>query len=397
MRALDVVPFNKPHVVGNEFAYMQEAVDGLHLSGDGPFTRRCEGVIAGVTGAQRALLTHSCTAALEMIALLLDVGPGDEIVVPSFTFASTANAFALRGARLVFVDVRPDTLNLDEAQVDAAVTAKTRAIVAVHYAGVACEMDALASIAAGCGAELVEDAAQAFSATYRGRPLGALGTLGALSFHETKNVIAGEGGALLVGGDGALLERAEIIREKGTNRSKFFRGEVDRYTWIDMGSSYVPSELNAAFLWAQLEKTDAINQDRMRTWNAYHEAFVELENRELVRRPVVPDHCVHNAHLYYLLVGAVDTDTALDQLRSRGVNAVTHYVPLHSSPAGRRYGRCIGDLPVTVAASERLIRLPMWVGMDEPTVARVIDAVEAAVTRPSRRTVGSPVSGGDES
>ena len=377
---MDVVPFNKPHVVGREFTYMQQAIEGLHLSGDGPFTKRCEGRVAELTGAQQALLTHSCTAALEMAAMLLEIEPGDEVILPSFTFASTANAFALRGARLVFVDVRPDTLNIDEAEVELALGPATKAIVAVHYAGVACEVDALAAAADAAGASLVEDAAQALMSTYHGRPLGALGDLGALSFHETKNVISGEGGALLVPRAERWLERAEIIREKGTDRSKFFRGEIDKYSWIDLGSSYVPSELNAAFLWAQLEEAEPILADRLRSWTAYHEAFADLEQQGVVRRPIVPDHCTHNAHMYYLLLQDADVEQTLGRLRERGVSAVSHYVPLHSSHAGLAYGRAVGDLPHTVRAAATLIRLPLWVGMDETTIERVVDAVYAVLS-----------------
>ncbi len=375
-------------MVGREFAYMQEAVAGLHLSGDGPFTKRCERRLAEITGCRRALLTHSCTAALEMAALLLDIQPGDEVVMPSYTFPSTANAFALRGARLVFVDVRPDTLNLDESQVEEGLGPKTKAIVAVHYAGVACEMDAVRSIADGANVFLVEDAAQAFMSTYRGRPLGGLGDIGAVSFHETKNVISGEGGALLLPDEVPWLERAEIIREKGTDRSKFFRGEIDRYSWIDVGSSYAPSELNAAFLWGQLEEADSILQHRLRTWHAYHEAFAELEQRGVARRPVVPEYCAHNGHLYYLLLESAEVEPTVERLRSHGVSTISHYVPLHSSRAGRRYGRSVGYLPHTVRASESLIRLPLWVGMDDVAIERVVDAVHA-VLAPSRQPAGA--------
>lgn len=367
---------------------MKQAVEGLHLSGDGPFTKRCERRLAELTGCTRALLTHSCTAALEMAALLLQVGPGDEVVLPSYTFSSTANAFALRGAELVFVDVRPDTLNIDEEQVGLAVGPKTRAIVAVHYAGVACELDALAALARDSDAHLVEDAAQALMSTYWGRPVGALGDLGALSFHETKNVISGEGGALLVPRDSPWLARAEVIREKGTNRSRFFRGEIDRYSWIDVGSSYLPSELNAAFLLAQLEQAEAIVEQRLRTWTAYHEAFADLEQRGLVRRPVIPAHCGHNAHLYYLLLEGGGVEETIQSLQAHGVNAVSHYVPLHDSRAGRRFGRPIGRLPHTRAASDRLIRLPLWAGMDDAVVDRVVEAVRA-VLAPARLVVRS--------
>jgi dTDP-4-amino-4,6-dideoxygalactose transaminase len=376
---VDYVPFNRLSVVGREFVYMQQAVHELHLSGDGRFTKHSERALEHLTGCARALLTHSCTAALEMAALLLQVGPDDEVILPSYTFSSTANAFALRGARLVFVDIRPDTLNVDEEQVERAVGPKTKVIVAVHYAGVACELDALRAIAQASGAALVEDAAQALMSTYRGRPLGALGDLGALSFHETKNVTSGEGGALLLPEGSPLLERAEVIREKGTDRSKYFRGKIDRYSWIDVGSSSLPSELNAASLFAQLEKADLILEQRLRTWSTYHDAFEELEKQGVVRRPIVPVHCGHNAHLYYLLLESAIVDETLRSLRAHGINTVSHYVPLHSSRAGRRLGRTVGDLRYTRAASERLIRLPLRAGMDDGSVERVVDAVRSVL------------------
>ena len=369
------IPFNRPYMTGRELDYIAEAHAKGHLAGDGVFTKRCHAWLERTTGTARALLTHSCTAALEMAALLLDLEAGDEVIMPSFTFVSTANAFVLRGAVPVFVDIRPDTLNLDEALVEAAITPRTRAICVVHYAGVGCEMDAIGAIAARHGLAVVEDAAQGILATYRGRPLGAIGALGALSFHETKNLISGEGGALLVN-DKRFADRAEIIREKGTNRSQFFRGQVDKYTWVDVGSSYLPSEILAAFLAAQIEDADAINMRRLALWNRYHEAFAPLEAAGRLRRPIVPAHCTHNAHMYYLLLDDLDARTRfIRSLKERDIHPVFHYVPLHSAPAGRKYGRTSGDLAVTDATSERLVRLPLW--LPDLDQARVIDAVEA--------------------
>jgi dTDP-4-amino-4,6-dideoxygalactose transaminase len=310
-----------------------------------------------------------------MAALLLELGPGDEVVLPSFGFPSTANAFALRGATVVFVDIRSDTLNLDESLIEEGMTERTRAIVPVHYAGVGCELDAVVEIAERHGVAVIEDAAQALLATYRGRPLGTIGDLGALSFHETKNVMCGEGGALLLRDD-RWVQSAEIVHEKGTNRRQFYRGQVDKYTWIRLGSSYAPSEINAAFLWAQLEQADQITAERLRVWNRYDEGFAELEERGDIRRPVVPAHCRHNGHLYYLLTPDVQRrDGLLDHLTRHGVNAVFHYLPLHESPAGARYGRAAGSLPATRDVSSRLVRLPLWVGMAEDTIERVVKAV----------------------
>jgi dTDP-4-amino-4,6-dideoxygalactose transaminase len=362
-------------MTGRELDFIAEAHRNGHLSGDGLFTGRCHAWLERTIGTRKALLTHSCTAALEMAALLLDLAPGDEVIMPSFTFVSTANAFVLRGAVPVFVDIRPDTLNIDEDLIEAAITARTRAICVVHYAGVGCEMDAIGAIAARHGIAVVEDAAQGILATYRGKPLGALGALGALSFHETKNIIAGEGGALLVN-DPALVERAEIIREKGTNRSQFFRGQVDKYTWVDIGSSYLPSEIIAAFLAAQIEEADSINARRLAIWNRYHDAFAALEAAGRLRRPIVPAHCTHNAHMYYLLLADLETRTRfIGALREAGVHPVFHYVPLHSAPAGRRYGRASGELSVTDRTGDSLVRLPLWLpDMDQ---GRVIEAVEA--------------------
>src|SRR5262245_7478555 len=374
-----MLPFNRPHVTGREFDYIREAIERAHLSSGGAFSRRCEAWLQTSVGCARALLTHSCTAALEMAALLVDVKPGDEIIMPSFTFVSTANAFALRGAVPVFVDIRSDTLNLDETAIEAALTPRTRAIVPVHYAGVACEMDAIASIAGQHRLVVIEDAAQALGSTYRGAPLGRFGALAAISFHETKNVISGEGGALLVN-DGALAARAEILREKGTDRGRFSRGEVDKYTWIDVGSSYAPSELTASFLWAQMEHATEIRERRLEIWNWYRSAFADLERRGRLRMPVVPDHCRHNGHMFYVLVADPSARTRiLRELNDDGVNAVFHYVPLHSSPGGRRYARQSGTLARTEEAAARLVRLPLWVRMEQSDVTRVLSSVERAL------------------
>jgi dTDP-4-amino-4,6-dideoxygalactose transaminase len=317
-----------------------------------------------------------------MAALLLDLGPGDEVIMPSFTFVATATAVVLRGAVPVFVDIREDTLNIDESLIEAAITSRTKAIVVVHYAGVGCEMDALSDIAARHSLVLIEDAAQGILAKYRGRPLGGIGSIGAMSFHETKNVHCGEGGALLLNDDDCRV-RAEILQEKGTNRSQFFRGEVDKYTWVDVGSSYLVSDVTAAFLAAQLERASEIINDRLQVWDTFHAEFADLEATERLRRPVVPEHCEHNGHIYYLLLPDLEQRTSFIQtLADRGIHAVFHYVPLHSSPAGRRYGRVAGAMPVTLATSDRLVRLPLWWDMPDGDVAQIIDAVEAAVASP---------------
>jgi dTDP-4-amino-4,6-dideoxygalactose transaminase len=369
------VPFNRAFITGNELRYIEQVLANSHLSGNGPFTKRCDGWLEQRLGAARVLLTHSCTGALEMAALLSGVGPGDEVIMPSFTFVSTANAFALRGATPVFVDVRPDTLNLDEAAVEAAITPRTRVLVPVHYAGVGCEMDALCAIARRHGLLIIEDAAQGLMSTHRDRPLGSFGHASAISFHETKNVTAGEGGALVVNHPN-WIDRAEILWEKGTNRTLFARGQVDKYSWIDLGSSYLPSDMNAAFLWAQLEQADVITSRRLEIWAEYHRRLAPLEASGLLRRPIVPDSCAHNAHMYYVLLDdAIANGNFLAQLNSRGVNAVRHYVPLHTSVAGRRFGRPHGELPVTDTVARRLIRLPLWAGMGEAEIGAVIDAV----------------------
>jgi dTDP-4-amino-4,6-dideoxygalactose transaminase len=373
-----VIPFNKPYMTGRELGYIAEAHANGHLAGNGQFSKRCSAWLEERIGSHKALLTHSCTAALEMAAILSGVGPGDEVIMPSFTFVSTANAFTLRGATPVFVDIRPDTLNIDEALIEAAITPRTKAIVPVHYAGVGCDMDAIMAIAGRHDLLVIEDAAQGLIADYRGRPLGSIGHLAALSFHETKNIISGEGGALLVN-DPRFVERAEIIWEKGTNRSQFFRGQVDKYTWVDLGSSYLPGEIVAAFLWAQMEQADAITGRRLAIWERYHAGFAGLETEGLVRRPIVPDDCVHNGHMYYLLLRDLASRTAfIEQLRADGIQPVFHYVPLHSSPFGGSAGRPVGDLAVTNDAADRLVRLPFWIGLEEQLDGLIEAAIAAA-------------------
>lgn len=373
------IPFNKPYMTGKELWYISQAHANGHLAGDGEFTRRCNAWLENRVGCNQALLTHSCTAALEMTAILADLQPGDEVIMPSYTFVSTANAFVLRGAIPVFVDIRPDTLNIDEARIEEAITDKTKAIVVVHYAGVACEMDAIMEIANRHKLLVIEDDAQGIGSSYKGRPLGSIGHLAAVSFHETKNIISGEGGALLVNSP-RFSERAEMIREKGTNRSQFFRGQVDKYTWVDIGSSYLPSELVAAFLWAQMEEADAITRRRLDIWNTYHQWFASLEEQGKVRRPVIPSDCKCNAHMYYLLLPDLEQRTAfIKSLKEQRIGAVFHYIPLHDSPMGKKYGRTSGDLKNTQELSERLVRLPLWLGMEDDLVwviQQVTDAVD---------------------
>ncbi|MEO8839009.1 MAG: dTDP-4-amino-4,6-dideoxygalactose transaminase [Herbaspirillum sp.] len=360
-----MIPFNKPYMTGKEVLYIMEAHANGHLSGDGPFTKRCNTWLEQEIGSRKALLTHSCTAALEMAAILLDLKAGDEVIMPSYTFVSTANAFVLRGAVPVFVDIRTDTLNIDETLIEQAITSRTKAICVVHYAGVACEMDTIMAIAQRHNLKVVEDAAQAIFSTYKGRALGSIGDLAALSFHETKNVISGEGGALLIN-DPSFVERAEVIREKGTNRSRFFRGQVDKYTWVDVGSSYLPSELIAAFLAAQLEHGNEITARRLAIWDRYHEWASPLEASGLLRRPVIPANCRHNAHMYYILLAELEQRTAfIAEMKAAGIGTVFHYIPLHSSPAGQRFGRASGELPHTDAISARLVRLPFWIGVED--------------------------------
>lgn len=373
------LPFNKPYMTGKELWYISQAHGNGHLAGDGVFTKRCSVWLEQNLEVQKSLLTHSCTAALEMAAILADLGPGDEVIMPSYTFVSTANAFVLRGAVPVFVDVRPDTMNIDETRIEAAITPRTKAIVPVHYAGVACEMDVIMDIAARHDLIVIEDAAQAIFSTYKGRPLGSIGDMGCLSFHETKNVISGEGGALLVNRP-EFVSRAEIIREKGTDRSRFFRGEVDKYTWKEAGSSYLPGELIAAFLWAQLEDAKNITDNRIDSWNYYHAALAPLEAKGFLRRPVVPEDCHHNAHMYYVLLAPhIDRQAKLSSMKDRGVHAVFHYVPLHSSPAGQRYGRVHGEMTTTDSQSERLLRLPLWVGLTPEQQDRVVHELAGAM------------------
>lgn len=373
------LPFNKPHITGRELEYIAQAHQGSQLAGDGPFTKKCHRWLEQQTGTRKALLTHSCTAALEMAALLLDIQPGDEIIMPSYTFVSTANAFVLRGGVPVFVDIRQDTLNLDESLIEAAITPKTKAIVPVHYAGVSCEMDTIKTIARSHGLAVVEDAAQGVGARYKGQVLGTLGELGCYSFHETKNVISGEGGALLVN-DARFAERAEIIREKGTDRSRFFRGQVDKYTWQEVGSSFLPGELIAAFLWAQFEHEADITKARLACWTIYHEALAPLEIQGLLRRPIIPADCEHNAHMYYaLLAPGTDRDAVLKRLSDAGINSVFHYVPLHAAPAGKRYGRTSGSLERTDDLSQRLIRLPLWVGITADQQMRVVELLRESL------------------
>lgn len=371
-----MINFNVPPFVGTELTYVQQAIDAHKICGDGQFTKKCNTWLEERFHAQKVLLTTSGTTALDMAALLCDLKPGDEVILPSFTFSSTATAFVLAGASLVFVDIRPDTMNIDETKIEAAITEKTRVIVPVHYAGVACEMDTIMEIARRHNLMVVEDAAQAVMSTYKGKALGTIGDFGCFSFHETKNYSMGEGGALVIN-NSIYNERAEILREKGTNRSKFFRGQVDKYTWVDFGDSYLPSDMNAAYLWAQLEKADEINNDRLATWHAYNEAFRPLAEVGKVELPTIPEGCVHNAHMYYLKCKTLGERTALiNFLRERGIQAVFHYVPLHSAPAGLKFGRFDGMDVHTTADSDRLVRLPMYYGLTREDCEQVIVAVK---------------------
>jgi len=366
-------------MTGKEIAYITEAHANSMLAGDGPFTKRCHQWLEQKTGTNKALLTHSCTAALEMAALLLDIRPGDEVIMPSYTFVSTANAFVLRGGVPVFVDIRPDTLNIDERLIEAAITPKTRAIVPVHYAGVACEMDTIMDIAQRHSLAVVEDAAQGVMSTYKGRALGSIGDLGCYSFHETKNVISGEGGALLVNNP-KYAERAEIIREKGTDRSRFFRGAVDKYTWQDRGSSFLPGELIAAFLYAQLEEADQITERRMSSWDNYYANLRDLQTANVLRPPFVPEACQHNAHMFYVLLSPdIDRQKVLTTFKNNDISAVFHYVPLHSSPAGINYGRAGSGMHVTNEMANCLVRLPLWVGLSRDEQDRVVQVLSMLV------------------
>jgi len=386
-QAVEQIPFNVPQIVGREHEYIDEALSSGKLSGNGRFARRAAAWLEDRLGCARALITPSCTAALEMAAILCDLGPGDEIIAPSFTFVSTANAFALRGAIPVFVDVQPETLNIDPDAVERAITPATRAVVVVHYAGVGCDMERIMEIAARHGLRVIEDAAHGLPGTWRGRQLGSIGDLATFSFHETKNVHCGEGGALVVN-DPELVARAEIIQEKGTDRAQFFRGQVDKYTWRDVGSSYLLSEVSAAFLWAQLERLDAITAQRRAIWGRYKEAFAPLESAGVVRCPNVPEGCEHSGHLFYLLLPSQELrDEMIRALAARGVLAVFHYVPLHSSPAGRKLGRIAGEMTVTDELSARLVRLPIWFGLGEERLERVVTGVFESIDQLISQTV----------
>ena len=372
---MEKIPFNKPPFVGLEFDYIKQAVESGKICGDGTYNLLCHGWLEKHTGAVKALMTTSCTHALEMSARLCNIGPGDEVIMPSFTFVSTADAFVSQGATCVFVDIRPDTMNLDEKLIEEAITDKTKAIVPVHYAGVGCEMDAINEIAKRHNLFVVEDAAQGMMATYKDRALGSLGDFGCYSYHETKNYSMGEGGALLINRP-EFCDRAEIIREKGTNRCQFHRGEVDKYTWVELGSSYLPSELNAAYLYAELECADIINDNRMASWNAYRERLAPLAEKGLIELAYIPEHCTHNAHMFYLKVEDLQTRTALlKHLVCNGILAVFHYVPLHSSPAGMRFGRFHGEDKYTTNESNRLLRLPMFYGLKLEEIEYICDKV----------------------
>jgi dTDP-4-amino-4,6-dideoxygalactose transaminase len=370
------IPFNKPCYTGNEDKYVLDSMRSLHISGNGPYTKKCEEWFENRLKCKRALLTSSCTHALEMAAILIDIKPGDEIIMPSYTFVSTANAFVLRGAKVVFVDIRPDTMNIDENLIENAITERTKAICVVHYAGVGCEMDKIMEIADKYNLYVIEDAAQGTMAEYKGKPLGTIGHLGAFSFHETKNYTsAGEGGLLIINDD-KFIERAEIIREKGTNRSQFFRGMVDKYTWVDIGSSYLMNDVSAAYLWGQLEVAEEINEFRLGVWNRYYNGLLELEKEGFIELPTIPKHCRHNGHIFYIKVENLRIRTELlSFLKEQGIYAAFHYVPLHSSPAGQRYGRFHGVDKFTTKESERLIRLPLFFNIKDEEIDYVIESI----------------------
>ncbi len=377
MNSVRTIPFTRPSLGGREIEYVTQALRSRQIQGDGPFTKKVHAWLESRLGCARALLTHSCTGALEMAALLADLKPGDEVIIPSYTFVSTATAFALRGAVPVFVDIRPDTLNIDEKRIEAAITPRTRAIVPVHYAGVGCAMGPILEIAAAHNLLVIEDAAQGLCASYEGKPLGTIGQLGAISFHETKNVVAGEGGALLIN-DPALVERAEIIRQKGTNRTKFLRGDADKYFWVDIGSSYLPSDLVAAVLLAQLEAAEEITARRLALWRRYYDAFAGLESQGRVRRPRVPNGAAHNAHIFYLIMPtAEERDALLKRLRQHGIQASAHYMALHDSPGGRRFARTAGRLANADSLPGRLLRLPLYADLTPEEQDFVIDCVSA--------------------
>lgn len=371
-----MIPFNVPPHIGNEEKYIIKAIENRKICGDGWFTKQCNGWIEKQTGISKALLTTSCTHATEMAALLANIGPGDEVIMPSYTFVSTADAFVLRGAKVVFVDIRPDTMNINESLIEDAITEKTKAIVPVHYAGVACEMDTIMEIARRYHLLVIEDAAQGVMSTYKGQSLGTIGDYGCYSFHETKNLSMGEGGALLIR-DIRNVERAEIIREKGTDRSKFFRGEIDKYTWVDAGSSYLPSELNAAYLWGQMEQAEVIQENRMSRWKMYFELLQPLADKEYIEMPYIPEECGHNAHMFYIKCRDNEQRRELiDFLKSNGIKAVFHYIPLHSAPAGKKFGRFHGEDKYTTKESERLLRLPMYYGLKATDVEYIAECVK---------------------
>lgn len=370
------IPFSKPTVTGKEQQYIEEAIKSGHLSGDGPFTKKCHQWFEEHLQCEKALLTPSCTAALEMAAILIDILPGDEVIMPSYTFVSTANAFVLRGAKIVFVDIRPDTMNINENLIEAAITSKTKAIVPVHYAGVACEMDTIMEIASRHKLYVIEDAAQGMMSTYKGRALGTIGHLAAFSFHETKNYTSGGEGGLLIINDKQFVKKAEIIREKGTNRSQFIEGIVDKYTWVDIGSSYLPSEIQAAYLYAQLENAEKINKKRLELWNKYHSELLELSKLGVIELPTIPAKCAHNAHMFYIKLKDIDTRSKFIKLmRENNISAVFHYIPLHSSIAGRQFGQFNGEDVFTSNESERLVRLPLYFNMDNIEVDTVIKCI----------------------
>lgn len=371
-----MIHFNVPPVVGNELQYMEEAIKNRKICGDGMFTKKCSAWMEEKTGTAKALLTTSCTHAIEMSAILSNIQPGDEVIMPSYTFVSTADAFVLRGAKVIFVDIRPETMNIDERLIEEAVTERTKAIVPVHYAGVACKMDEICDIAKRHNLFVIEDAAQGVMSFYKGRPLGTLGDYGCYSFHETKNYSMGEGGALLIK-DPKNIERAEIIREKGTNRSKFFRGQIDKYTWMDAGSSYLPSDLNAAYLWAQLEKAEEIRNDRMASWNLYNQLLKELEEEGYIRLLEIPEECTHNAHMFYIKTKDLEErQNLISFLKAKGVGAVFHYIPLHSAPAGKKYGEFFGKDIYTTSESERLLRLPLYYKLSNDSIEKIVEAIK---------------------
>lgn len=371
-----MISFNVPPYIGKEDKYIKQAIDSRKICGDGQFTKKCNEKFEEITGAKKVLMTTSGTSALEMAALLADIKPGDEVIMPSYTFVSTANAFVLRGATIVFVDIRPDTMNIDENLIEDAITEKTKAIVPVHYGGVACEMDTICDIAKRHNLVVVEDAAQGVMSFYKGRALGSIGDFGCYSFHETKNYSMGEGGAVLVNHE-KNVERAEIIREKGTNRTKFFRGQIDKYTWVDLGSSYLQSELNCAYLYAQIENPDIINNDRLKSWNTYYELFTPLKEKDCIDLPIVPEGCVHNAHMFYIKTKDLEERSKLIAfLKENGIGAVFHYIPLHSSPAGQQFGRFHGEDKYTTKESERLLRLPMYYGLEEKDIEYVVSKIK---------------------